>query len=246
MELVERRSSRGWSRSTSRTRQRRRPVLHPVVASASSTRAVRQRVRSRPEHLGRRRRAHRARRPAAGRSTPRRAGRCGALKFHGLEPAEIKRMWVAPTARGLGVGRRILNELELHARQRGVRAVRLETNKTLREAMNPGGDLPRSWPRTGPRSTANHRHATADAPLRFAGQPPRRLVETPCQGHAARAASGPDEEASGRFNELAAKPGEKYLYSSNPATPWRGNAERVGKQGRGRSRSISTSSDRSG
>jgi DNA-binding MarR family transcriptional regulator/GNAT superfamily N-acetyltransferase len=61
---------------------------------------------------------------------------CGALKFHGAEPAEIKRMWVAPSARGLGVGRRILNELELHARQRGVRLVRLETNKTLREAMN--------------------------------------------------------------------------------------------------------------
>ena len=29
-------------------------------------------------------------------------------------------MWVAPTARGLGVGRRILTELEQHARERGV------------------------------------------------------------------------------------------------------------------------------
>jgi N-acetylglutamate synthase-like GNAT family acetyltransferase len=37
---------------------------------------------------------------------------CGALKLHGAEPAEIKRMWVSPTARGLGVGRRILAELE--------------------------------------------------------------------------------------------------------------------------------------
>src|SRR3954453_19471352 len=26
---------------------------------------------------------------------------CGALKFHGREPAEIKRMWVAATARGM-------------------------------------------------------------------------------------------------------------------------------------------------
>jgi DNA-binding MarR family transcriptional regulator/GNAT superfamily N-acetyltransferase len=59
---------------------------------------------------------------------------CGALKLHGAEPAEIKRMWVAPSARGLGVGRRILSELEEQARRRGVGLVRLETNQTLREA----------------------------------------------------------------------------------------------------------------
>ena len=45
---------------------------------------------------------------------------CGALKLHGRRPAEIKRMWVASSARGLGVGRRILSELEDHARRRGV------------------------------------------------------------------------------------------------------------------------------
>lgn len=61
---------------------------------------------------------------------------CGALKFHGAEPAELKRMWVAPTARGLGVGRRILNDLERHARERGVAVLHLETNGTLREAMS--------------------------------------------------------------------------------------------------------------
>ena len=33
---------------------------------------------------------------------------CGALKFHGDAPAEIKRMWVAQSARGLGLGRQIL------------------------------------------------------------------------------------------------------------------------------------------
>jgi DNA-binding MarR family transcriptional regulator/GNAT superfamily N-acetyltransferase len=59
---------------------------------------------------------------------------CGALKLHGGEPAEIKRMWVASTARGLGVGRRILDELEQHAHQRGVGVLRLETNRSLREA----------------------------------------------------------------------------------------------------------------
>ena len=59
---------------------------------------------------------------------------CGALKLHGAEPAEIKRMWVAPSARGLGVGRRILAELERHAHRHGAGLVRLETNQTLREA----------------------------------------------------------------------------------------------------------------
>jgi DNA-binding MarR family transcriptional regulator/GNAT superfamily N-acetyltransferase len=59
---------------------------------------------------------------------------CGALKLHGREPAEFKRMWVAPTTRGLGVGGRILGELEEHARRRGVGLLRLETNRGLREA----------------------------------------------------------------------------------------------------------------
>jgi GNAT superfamily N-acetyltransferase len=61
---------------------------------------------------------------------------CGALRFHAFEPAEIKRMWVAASARGLGVGRRILDELERHAHQRGIAVLRLETNGTLREAIN--------------------------------------------------------------------------------------------------------------
>jgi DNA-binding MarR family transcriptional regulator/GNAT superfamily N-acetyltransferase len=61
---------------------------------------------------------------------------CGALKFHGKSPAEIKRMWVADSARGLGIGRRLLGELERHAEDHGSRAVRLETNKTLVEAIS--------------------------------------------------------------------------------------------------------------
>jgi len=44
-------------------------------------------------------------------------------------------MWVSQSARGLGLGRRLLAELEHHARARGVRTVRLETNRTLREAV---------------------------------------------------------------------------------------------------------------
>jgi DNA-binding MarR family transcriptional regulator/GNAT superfamily N-acetyltransferase len=60
---------------------------------------------------------------------------CGALKFHGDRPAELKRMWVAESARGLGVGRRLLTELERLAASHGVRTLRLETNKTLAEAI---------------------------------------------------------------------------------------------------------------
>jgi DNA-binding MarR family transcriptional regulator/ribosomal protein S18 acetylase RimI-like enzyme len=61
---------------------------------------------------------------------------CGALKLHGREPAELKRMWVAKSARGLGVGRRLLTELENHATRHGVRSIRLETNKSLVEAIS--------------------------------------------------------------------------------------------------------------
>jgi DNA-binding MarR family transcriptional regulator len=60
---------------------------------------------------------------------------CGALRLHGRRPAEIKRMWVAPQARGLGLARRLLTELEDQARRRGVPAVRLETNQRLVEAI---------------------------------------------------------------------------------------------------------------
>jgi DNA-binding MarR family transcriptional regulator/GNAT superfamily N-acetyltransferase len=61
---------------------------------------------------------------------------CGALKFHGDEPAELKRMWVARSARGLGLGRRLLGELERQAKTAGVRTLRLETNGSLTEAIS--------------------------------------------------------------------------------------------------------------
>jgi ribosomal protein S18 acetylase RimI-like enzyme len=44
-------------------------------------------------------------------------------------------MWVSPTARGLGVGRRLLQELECCAAEGGASAVVLETNRSLREAI---------------------------------------------------------------------------------------------------------------
>jgi GNAT superfamily N-acetyltransferase len=60
---------------------------------------------------------------------------CGALKLHPGAPAELKRMWVAPEARGLGLGRRLLQELERQAREMGVGMLRLETNNALSEAI---------------------------------------------------------------------------------------------------------------
>jgi len=60
---------------------------------------------------------------------------CGVLWHHGGGVADAKRMWVAPDARGLGVGRRLLSELERHAREAGVRTIRLETNRALSEAI---------------------------------------------------------------------------------------------------------------
>jgi DNA-binding MarR family transcriptional regulator/GNAT superfamily N-acetyltransferase len=60
---------------------------------------------------------------------------CGALKFHGDAPAELKRMWVSPQVRGVGLGRRLLAELERHAAEQGARCIRLETNRALSEAV---------------------------------------------------------------------------------------------------------------
>ena len=61
---------------------------------------------------------------------------CGAVKHHPGEPSEIKRMWVSPAARGLGLGRRLLAELEALVLESGARAARLETNRALVEAIS--------------------------------------------------------------------------------------------------------------
>jgi DNA-binding MarR family transcriptional regulator len=58
---------------------------------------------------------------------------CGGLQFHSDAPPDIKRMWVTESARGLGIGRRLLAELEGRAR---AHVVRLETNRSLGEAIN--------------------------------------------------------------------------------------------------------------
>ncbi|HLH51397.1 MAG TPA: helix-turn-helix domain-containing GNAT family N-acetyltransferase [Roseiarcus sp.] len=68
----------------------------------------------------------------------RRAGRpigCGALKRKTGAIGEIKRMWTAPDARGQGVARRVLQRLEDEAQAFGLKTLRLETNRMLKEAQ---------------------------------------------------------------------------------------------------------------
>jgi len=60
---------------------------------------------------------------------------CGALTLHPGAPAKIKRMWVTPELRGVGIGRRLLQELESYAQEAGARSVRLETNRALQQAI---------------------------------------------------------------------------------------------------------------
>jgi len=60
---------------------------------------------------------------------------CGALKCHERH-GEIKRMWVDASSRGLGVGKRILERLEQLAREQKLPLLRLETNRTLKEAQS--------------------------------------------------------------------------------------------------------------
>jgi DNA-binding MarR family transcriptional regulator/GNAT superfamily N-acetyltransferase len=60
---------------------------------------------------------------------------CGALIFFPDDGGLVKRMWVAPEVRGLGLGRRLLFELEHRGRANGVRLMRLETKDELGEAV---------------------------------------------------------------------------------------------------------------
>jgi putative acetyltransferase len=52
---------------------------------------------------------------------------CGGIKLVGTEYAEVKRMYVRPQFRGLGLARLMLNHLTDHAQHHGIRVLRLET-----------------------------------------------------------------------------------------------------------------------
>ena len=60
---------------------------------------------------------------------------CGALRIYEPDCPDVKRLWVDGRVRGLGVGRRLLATLEESALSLGARAVRLDTNRSLTEAI---------------------------------------------------------------------------------------------------------------
>jgi putative acetyltransferase len=60
---------------------------------------------------------------------------CGGIKLVGTDYAEIKRMYVRPQFRGLGLGKMMLNHLSDYARARGIDLLRLETGVHQREAI---------------------------------------------------------------------------------------------------------------
>jgi DNA-binding MarR family transcriptional regulator/GNAT superfamily N-acetyltransferase len=59
---------------------------------------------------------------------------CVGLKGNGGDSGEIKRLWVAPSARGLGLGKRLMTAAERAARELSIAVLRLDTNSALPEA----------------------------------------------------------------------------------------------------------------
>jgi GNAT superfamily N-acetyltransferase len=60
---------------------------------------------------------------------------CGGIQLFGSEYGELKRMYIRPAFRGLGLGRRLVDRLAEHARDQGVVVLRLETGIHQHEAM---------------------------------------------------------------------------------------------------------------
>jgi putative acetyltransferase len=60
---------------------------------------------------------------------------CGGIKLFGTEYGEVKRMYVRPQFRGLGLAKQMLEQLAAHAQQNGVTVLRLETGMHQTEAM---------------------------------------------------------------------------------------------------------------
>jgi GNAT superfamily N-acetyltransferase len=60
---------------------------------------------------------------------------CGGVQRHDANTGEIKRMWVNPNCRGIGLGRRMLAELEAQVARLGYTNIVLDTNDVLTEAI---------------------------------------------------------------------------------------------------------------
>jgi GNAT superfamily N-acetyltransferase len=61
---------------------------------------------------------------------------CGAVRKLDGTTGEVKRMWIDPSVRGLGIGRGLLIALEEVASDLGCRRVRLDTSSYLTEALH--------------------------------------------------------------------------------------------------------------
>ncbi|MGR3634889.1 MAG: bifunctional helix-turn-helix transcriptional regulator/GNAT family N-acetyltransferase [Shimia sp.] len=60
---------------------------------------------------------------------------CVGLKGTDKGYAEVKRLWIAPSARGLGLAKRMMEQVEAAARDLGISLLRLDTNSKLGEAV---------------------------------------------------------------------------------------------------------------
>lgn len=60
----------------------------------------------------------------------------GGARFLDTEIAEVKSLFVSPDHRGIGLGRRILAELDRIAAERGCLAIRLDTSAYLTDAVS--------------------------------------------------------------------------------------------------------------
>jgi putative acetyltransferase len=90
---------------------------------------------------------------------------CGALRVEEDGYGEIKRMFVAPAARGLGVAKRLLLAIEAEARRLGLHTLRLETGIYQTEALG-------LYAAVGYRETRPFGEYTADGPhSRFLAKP---------------------------------------------------------------------------
>ncbi len=66
---------------------------------------------------------------------------CGGIQFFGKEYGEIKRMYVRPEFRGLGLAKLMLEHLSGYAKENGIYLLRLETGIHQKDAI----ELYRGW-----------------------------------------------------------------------------------------------------
>ena len=61
---------------------------------------------------------------------------CGGVQFYGVEYGEIKRMFVRPQFRGMGMSKMMLERLESYTRENNIPLLRLETGVHQKEAIH--------------------------------------------------------------------------------------------------------------